>query len=293
MPGNETHQQGDDELEEAKEYWTDERMREAQPEEPPSVSPDEMRRMTEEEPPPEPPGPELIIAPGEPRGGVAGTPYPANPDARPYWNCGGIFYTKPDGKDFRGSGAFCASNHIVLTAAHCVRDGNSGAWFKNVVFYRGYVGHWWGAAGQRVGIYRMGTKDEWVNGSLGNWRYDYAFCLTADASGAGYLGFRPGLPYSSWTSVGYPTNYAHGYEVHAVLGDKGQALGGQVQMLGNPFGSGASGGPWIGDLSTTYRADANMAIGVNSYTLGDGNLWGPYFDNETYNLLMQVGSPPG
>src|SRR5688500_4060863 len=137
MTGNETHQQDDDESQEAEEYWTKERMREAQPLELPPVQPDDLRRAIDEAGPPEPPGEGVTLPPGEPEGSVTGEPYPGNPDERPFWNCGGIFFTGSDGRDYRGSGAFCGSNRTVLTAAHCVRNGK-GVWFTNVVFYRAY-----------------------------------------------------------------------------------------------------------------------------------------------------------
>lgn len=295
MPDNETNRQEDDELREAEEYWTDERMREAEPiEPPPPPPPDEIRRKMEEEGPPGPPADAVIAPPGEARGRLRGTPYAADSDQRPYWNCGGMFFTKPDGTDWRGSGAFVGSGRIVLTAAHCVRDGTSGAWFKNVVFYRGYVGHWWGKGGQKVGVRCLGTKAAWVNGNNGNYVYDYSFCYTSDESGAGWLGLALGVPYSSWTSAGYPGNYGDGKDMYAVAGDKGQVGGGLVQMLGNPFEGGASGGPWIGDLSNQYKPDGNMAIGVNSFIYGDGNMWGPYFDFATYDLYnYMLGNPCG
>src|SRR5687768_5005532 len=135
MSGNETHEQSAHELEETNEYWTNERMRDAQPADSPPIPPDELRRMLEEGVPPEPLGEGVTIPSGEPEGMVTGEPHRGNRDERPYWNCGAIFFTGPDGKDYRGSGAFCGSNRTVLTAAHNVRNGK-GVWFTNVVFYR-------------------------------------------------------------------------------------------------------------------------------------------------------------
>lgn len=291
MPGNETHEQSVHELEETNEYWTNERMRDAQPAESPPIPPDELRRMIEEGAPPEPFGEGVTIPSGEPEGMVTGEPHRGNRDERPYWNCGAIFFTGPDGKDYRGSGAFCGSNRTVLTAAHCVRSGK-GVWFTNVVFYRAYAGRWWGADGQRVGIHRMCVRSEWVNGSSGDSAFDYAFCYTSDASGAGWLGLRTEIPYSSWTSVGYPRNYEEGTEVYAVSGDKGMVFPGRVQMLGNPFEGGSSGGPWIGDFSSTYRPYTNMAIGVNAESQPGGKMWGPYFDQRTFELFEHAARSP-
>ena len=52
---------------------------------------------------------------------------------------------------------------------------------------------------------------------------------------------------------------------------------------------GSSGGAWIGDL-TTPHVGGNYAIGLNSfgYDSQPNNMYGPLYDQSTYNLLVYV-----
>ena len=109
------------------------------------------------------------------------------------------------------------------------------------------------------------------------------------------MGLRTGIPYSSWTSIGYPGNYGNAQYMYQVIGTKGTVSNNIVQMVGNPMGHGSSGGAWIGDLSTSYNPNANFAIGLNSFGhKGEpNNMYGPLFDGNTFNLYQYVAADQG
>ena len=204
-----------------------------------------------------------------------GEPTNANVKERPFWNGGKLFFTGSDGKDYVGSAQFCGQNNILLTAAHCIRDSETGEWYKNVRFYRAYNN----GGGQHVKVAQLTTKSAWVTGVKEvNFQYDYSFLVTSTKSGAGWLGWKTGIPYSNWTAIGYPINYGSCKYMQKVVGTKGKGSGGVIEMLGNPMTNGCSGGAWIGDL-TIPHVGGNYAIGLNSYTIHDGNIWGPLFDS--------------
>ena len=70
-----------------------------------------------------------------------------------------------------------------------------------------------------------------------------------------------------------------------VVGTKGLESRGRVQMLDNPFKHGASGGAWIGELTTSH-VGGNYAIGLNSFILASqpDKMWSPLFDSKFVDL---------
>lgn len=212
-----------------------------------------------------------------------GTVTQADVSTRPFWNGGKLFFTTPDG-DASCTAQFVGSNRVLMTAAHCVMDATTGKWYTNFNFKRAYNN----GGGQSVGWECMSVKSAWHDNNQANYPYDYAFIYTDTNSGAGWLGFRTGIPYSNWTSIGYPINFYCGKRMGRVSGSKGSTGTGVVQMNNNPMYKGASGGAWIGDLNTP-SSSGNYAIGLNSYATSDvTSLWGPIFDSVTYGLLKKV-----
>lgn len=268
-------------LEAMLEYWTDERIAAAKPIEPEPPTEEELSRLAEiplKEPPA---GPQVIEAsPGE----VEGTPEKANVKERPFWNGGKLYFTKPGEGDFYGSAEFVGNKRVLLTAAHCVIDGNSKTpkWYKNFHFRRAYNN----GGGQHVGWQCMAVWNLYFAYGK-NRAYDYAFIHTNKDSGAGWLGMKSGIPYNSWTAIGYPKNYGDGKYMQRVDGTKGQVTGGRVEMLGNPMEGGCSGGAWIAEL-TIPHVGGNYAVGLNSSHTTSTNEWSPYFDSNTFDLYYYV-----
>src|SRR4051794_11939791 len=83
-------------------YWTEERIRSAQPIE-------------------MPPGPqELTESPGPGETVGDGLPFPVDVNQSPYWNVGKFLFTTDSGVNSWGTAALVGSNQIPLTAAHCI-----------------------------------------------------------------------------------------------------------------------------------------------------------------------------
>lgn len=271
------------------EYWTVERMQKATPAVLPALPAEEYSRLIQS-PAPRPAA--QVLPSREAR--QLGDAYPVDPDQRPYRDAGKLFFTEDDGTDHACSASFVGSNRVVLTAGHCVRNAGNGAWYSNFLFYRGGTGHWWGWSGQKVSLDRVGCYPMFLGP---NYRYDYAFGHTTSDSEHGALGLATGVPYASFTSLGYPGNYGNGQSMYAADGSKGPIAGGVVRMAPNPMTKGCSGGPWVGALSHEFGPHSNIVCGLNShmYDNDPGAMYGPYFDVETVDLYdyIRTGTSPG
>lgn len=268
-------------------YWTAERLKSAIPLPLPEVSDQQLERM-------------LSGKQGAPKrfkienvrqmegsGAQAltpGVPVQANVDERPFWNGGKLYFTKPDGQNYSCTAAFSGQNNILLTAAHCVRDGQTGAWYSNFMFYRAYSN----GGEQSVGWTCAMAYYMWASPPM-NFKYDYAFIHANTASGAGWLGWKTQIPYTTWTAIGYPKNYGNNQYMYEVDGDLGPISNGIVQMNNNPMNFGASGGSWIAEL-TIPRVGGNYAVGLNSFinASNPGKMWGPLFDDDFANLFQKT-----
>jgi len=270
-------------------YWTAERLRAAKPMPEPEVS-DEEREQT--------PSPDSLANPenettfilepsrSEPEESAAwaqGQPEEANVNQRPFWNAGKLFFSAPDG-DFNCTAQFVGHKRVLMTAAHCIRDHKTGAWYKNFVFYQRYKNNSWDKSFQTR---CMAVWSDWVTGTdKQNWSKDYGFLTTHFDSGAGWLGLMSGIPHTQWTAIGYPSNYMEGSYMQKVNGRLGEKQSnGEVRMDGNPMKKGSSGGAWIAELNTD-NASGNYAVGINAKILSNypDSTFGPYFDAKVFDL---------
>lgn len=268
-------------------YWTPERMKGATPLPLPEVDDATLERLLKGDLKKKSasPFPQFQSKEGfDPETTTPGVPTKANVGERPFWNGGVLFFTKPDGKDYQCTAEFVGQNNILLTAAHCVRDGNTGAWYRNFSFRRAYSN----GGGQKVGWTCAAAYYMWASPPM-NFKYDYAFIRTSGTSGAGWLGWATYVPYNNWTAIGYPQNYGSNQYMYRVDGDKGPVSNGIVQMNNNPMNFGASGGAWIADL-TIPHVGGNYAVGLNSFinSSNPGKMWGPLFDQEFVGLYNKA-----
>ncbi|HHW4678363.1 MAG TPA: trypsin-like serine peptidase [Xylella sp.] len=289
------------EMEADEKYWTDERMAAAQPLPMPVISSEEFSRIDAEARFKSSLGKNekrIVILPSSPVDEAVGdeflpaiktqvgVPEEADVNQRPFWNAGKLFFKDPDGKDSNCTAEFVGSNQILMTAAHCLNDGK-GNWNTNIVFSPRYRGK------DRFKV--SGTSCTVVpaiwNGK--NYQKDYGF-VVANRLGPGWLGLKTGIPYSSWTAIGYPKNYGNAQYLQRVDGFKAphdpMIIGAIVGMQNNPMQYGASGGAWIGDLNTGGQAGGNYAIGLNSFIMNNRPyiMYGPYFDNDFISIYNQV-----
>lgn len=200
-----------------------------------------------------------------------------------YW-AGKLFFRK-DGKDFVCSAQFI-SPQILLTAAHCVRDGDTGAWAEDIIFALQYK------SGEFSKIYDyecVATNNGWVQPGFEKYLHDYAVIRVKEPSRTGYFGTHWGWAgqYNQAVKIGYPGGVSDGEIIQVEQGPI-QFIEGVVQIQhGNPADQGgSSGGAWIGGYSSGGGADGNYIISVESFGLDGqpGIDYGPYLTQDFKNL---------
>lgn len=251
----------------------------------PSVNPDAVRsanrRVRANRPAGEPGGTaqaDLASAKGERASG--------NVTEKPLYWAGKLFYTKPDG-DYVCSAQFIGPN-IVLTAAHCVRDSDTGNWYENIAFALQYND------GKYGGIYRpecFATLGGWVSQDETKWNYDFATILVDAPSKTGHFGTRWSWAgdYNEATMVGYPVSMQDGQVIQVEKGPI-RIEDGIVEMHhGNPKNlGGASGGAWIGGFTSGDQDGTNRVISVQSFHYEglEGYGFGPYLEESFRKLWL-------
>ncbi len=207
----------------------------------------------------------------------------ANVKVFPFSAGGKLYFRTP--RTAYCSAQYVADRRVLMTAAHCVYDRRNKRWYNNHRFYRAYAnGNGQLASPRFIAIYKNWYTAQWP------YKWDYAFICMAQASKGGHLGFRTGIPYRRFHSIGYPSNFDSGKYMQVIEGWRGRVTNGVVEMKRNSFGGGSSGGSWIGDLKVGQSGANNYAIGLNSfkYINSPKEMWGPYFDRNTWRLLRYV-----
>jgi hypothetical protein len=192
------------------------------------------------------------------------------------------------------------SSNILLTAAHCVYerddDGGRGKPFQ-IYFYSGYDD---GKYIQRHRIEACRIPPEWrESGKAEAHGRDYAFCrirsFSYDCSDINVL--PADMTIFPVTAYGYPNNFGFGRVPMKVKGQVAldvPGVVGMVQMFGNSFGPGCSGGGW-------YTEDIpGRLIGINSWSFpGSDGLFSSRFDSRfirefrnTWESWREISGPP-
>lgn len=207
-----------------------------------------------------------------------------------------------NGKLFIGgyeSGSWCSasaintsSKRVLITAGHCVHDGQGGTWLQNLVFVPGYNA--FNADHDPVGrfqAYWLRTFNEWINNS--NLNRDVGFVTTysggdwnttvVNTIGGHGLVYNGGTEFD--TSIfGYPSNRDGGNVMWACWGTAtdNSILDNRSKITCN-FGGGSSGGPW------TWNYDNASGLGsvrsVMSTVNSEGVNKGPYFDQAVVDAM--------
>ncbi|WP_454746726.1 trypsin-like serine peptidase [Ciceribacter selenitireducens] len=207
--------------------------------------------------------------------------------AAPYWSAGRLTFRDNNGIPSACTAQFVGDASVILTAAHCVMDEETGKWFSDFAFERAYND---GANAQKVG-WRCVSLFDAFHDPAPNYAYDYAFILADGADDEKPLEMTTGSPADkALTAIGYPANFGNGRFLYKVDGEWSEVVDGIVTMKGNPMRSGNSGGAWFTDFKVGGGAGENRVISLNSHHL-EGNTEdenGPLFTADTSRLLAHV-----
>jgi hypothetical protein len=211
------------------------------------------------------------------------------------WICSGSVVSDSD-----------ASYSVILTAGHCVFDGNDG-WSYNVLFMPDFDDNPdYNCTSRIMGCWtanRLSAHTNFVPSGFGPdaaLRVDYGFARVGTGNKLGQLDTAVGGGYALNTSVGAPGPVAWAFGYPAEGKYKGKDL---IYCTGatvaDPYdvgtwgmackmNGGSSGGGWL--FGTTNPADGSGSLGsVNSYGYtGLAYMFGPIFDGQTANVRNAV-----
>ena len=206
---------------------------------------------------------------------------------------GKVFFTKPsDGKNYACSASALnsASKQLVITAGHCVHEGNgdANAWMTNWTFVPRY----------RDGNRPFGTFSAKQFRAFDAWRLsgdrrrDVGLTTTFPLNGrklvdvVGGMGLAWNFPEAvSITAFGYPSNFNS--EVQRVCSGTTAHSADFIIQIGCNFGPGASGGPWLLNFdSATGRGNVNGVFSTNN---SSGINKSSYFDDAVKAMVDAQG----
>ncbi len=223
----------------------------------------------------------------------------ANPNAQ----IGRLFYQQWDAasatwKNYNCSGTVVTSENksVVWTAGHCVYQTYSNVWNRNYVFCPGYrngtcpYGRWT--------PYSQSTTTQWQNStctidnrcSQAEFQYDLGALKMNAINGyriANWVGSHGiqfnGAIYQYRYLFGYPLNKTSGQYLYYCAGNNTYAYG-NLRMAPCTAGGGASGGPWLSQINSSWLG---VVHSVNSHG-DDTYMGGPYQGTVAQNLYGRV-----
>lgn len=181
-------------------------------------------------------------------------PRQADTSQMPFAAGGKLFFSR-NNKNYVASAEILCRRNIVLTAAHCVQDRDSGALCENFLFERCYS---CGKSAESLTFRTVALKTYWHEQK--QWKWDYALAIID-----GMSTLASPLTYSTenidskeLTAFGYPTNYYDGKQMVRIDGIAHATGSGTLEIDGDKMRGGASGGAWLLKNGTTV-------VGINSY----------------------------
>ena len=253
----------------------------------------------------------------------AGAALAGNPTVAPLNRAGMLLYETLKGASGVCTAQFVASN-VILTAAHCVRDRETGKFFDVSKMFFGLQYQ----NGQASRVFKSQcsfTVRGWVMPSVPNmtaqqksvalsktWQFDYAFIVLDGRSPNGWNEVTANWKSGEWrgaTATGYPGKLLDGAVIQQKRGNLFTLQ--QVDIAEDPdlenvlvlwhgaldFTQGSSGGAWIGNMgSDTSKPDNNRVLSVTSFGMPNsrpGASFGPYLNDNFLNLfnLAKAGCP--
>lgn len=264
--------------------WTVGRMRAALPLPLPSVQPDVAERILTPRPS-TPPAPFILSA--SPQNIVMHKPQNLGPSEEiPLRWAGRLFFRTPT-TDGVCSAQFIAPR-VLATAAHCLRDNVTGAYYTNFWFALQYND---GNYSQSYSPICLAAPADYVRQTEEKFRWDYG--LTDSPSKTGYFGLGLGeiSDGSKATAIGYPQNIAGGEAIQVESGPTELFNGIIAIKHGEPnFTQGSSGGARLKNMDSTLSKDTNIFFSVNSFINSDhpGVSYGPVLGDQFKNMFDYV-----
>nr|WP_240979374.1 trypsin-like peptidase domain-containing protein [Streptomyces sp. HNM0574] len=277
----------------AKEFWTAERMRSAQPLDLLDVG----KRAVDEVREAVPGGEELTVPPSVGKG--IGN---ALPETGGSWTGGGEV-VKTSGRvffEYQGKQASCSGNAVtsdnastVITAGHCVKM--EGSWHKNWVFVPGY--HDGQAPHGKWPATKTLTTPQWEASEDMNYDVGAAVVQPQDgkrlteAVGGQGLAFNSGYGQDMY-AFGFPAadpydgeklTYCSGTTFRDVLLTQDHAM--SCDMTG-----GSSGGPWFTKFDESTGKGLQSSVNSFGYVFLPDTMFGPYFGDDAKALYEKAQS---
>src|SRR5215468_9562112 len=207
----------------------------------------------------------------------------------------------PDAKKYEGRcTAQFISASVLLTAAHCVQDYKTGAWFDigKMYFLLQYQNLDFSRAYRPLCFSRF---DGWFPKSAdalqSRSQWDFAMILIEGQSLTGHFNWEINWvgKYHRATMTGYPNALLKGQIVQHAQGSLASVSGRQnLVSLSRPdhpnLREGTSGGAWVVNFDKSEEARYNLVIGVTSYyeLSSPGVMFGPYLTSDYKNLFDHV-----
>lgn len=211
---------------------------------------------------------------------AATDPQRADTSQMPFQAGGKLFFVR-GGEHYVASASVACSNSLVLTAAHCVQDNDTGTLCDKFLFERCYDD---GDSAEELTFRTVALKEYWYESK--QWKWDYAFAVLNGSST-----LATPLTYSTediagkpLVAYGYPTNYYDGKQMVYINGDAGNTSFGTWEISGDKMRGGSSGGAWV-------LKDTTTAVGLNSYGPVDpayAYMGSPVFDADFDSLYEYV-----
>lgn len=293
-----------DDQQDATDYWTPERMREAKPMDTAPFKDaggsDDVagsRSAARESKAPSV-GTPREIAPSAPKIDIEPKAFP---ELGAPWTGGGAV-TESVGRVFftyRGQNSACSATVVtsenkstIITAGHCVYL--DGAWHANWIFVPGYdngsapYGEW---PAEQLLAYSAWVENEDMN-------FDVGAAVVAsvdgravqDVVGSQGIAFNQSRSFDAY-SFGYPAQgpydgerliYSSGTTFDDTFGNS-EAIGIDSDMTG-----GCSGGPWFADFDESTGTGVVNSVNSFGYTMQPDVLYGPYFGSEAEQLYTEA-----
>jgi hypothetical protein len=189
------------------------------------------------------------------------------------------------------------TERVVLTAAHCIQNDETGAFFdlNKMYFLLQYQYNEFSQAYRPICASRF---DGWRSSGNAHLQWDYAMILMDGPSLTGYYNVAVDWQgkFSGATATGYPGALLGGTVIERA---HGELL--SISDVPNEFAlkhgqakftQGSSGGAWVANFNSKVDADHNIIVSVSSIVVRDkpGLSFGPYLTSDFKQLLEYVGN---